>query len=81
MDEAADDAACVRCGAQVEIGYVTASAGQFGLARWPKLGWLTGRPKGWRRFLYGEVIRDAGFGPLRVPAYRCTACWLVFFEW
>ena len=42
MEEAADDAACVRCGAPVDVGFVTASAGWFGFGFWPKLGWLSG---------------------------------------
>jgi hypothetical protein len=80
MEEAADDAACVRCGAPVDVGFVTASAGWFGFGFWPKLGWLSGSAGGWRRFSGGEILRDSRFRPVRVPAFRCTACWLVFFE-
>jgi len=65
--------ACVRCGGETVAGQVMPGIGGKG-----SLGWVDGEPTFWTRL---DIVLDRrNLGRARVPAHRCPACRLIFFE-
>jgi hypothetical protein len=72
-------ASCGRCGGPVEKGQLTGNMGRW----WGggKLGWLPWPPKLHHKLTQGEPLVESMGTGVRVPAYRCPACRVVWFSY
>ena len=79
VDADGEPVACGRCGRPVERGNLTGNAGRW----WGggKLGWLPGRLRSWDRLRQGEPLVESLVGGVRLPAYRCPHCRVVWFRY
>lgn len=72
-------ASCGRCGGPIEKGQLTGNMGRW----WGggKLGWLPWPPKLHHDLVQGEPLVESMGRGVRVPAYRCPACEVVWFSY
>jgi hypothetical protein len=70
---------CVNCDGAVEQGQLTGNMGRW----WGggKLGWLPWPPKLHHNLVQGESLVESMGRGVRVPAFRCRACRLVWFSY
>ena len=75
-----EDDECGRCGQAAERGHLTGNEGRW----WGggKLGWLAeGAGRVRMAVRQGEPLVESLVGGVRVPAYRCRRCRVVWFRY